>query len=449
MGLLTKASLFASLVACLLTACDRGSLRTGPPNIVIIVADDMGYADLSIHGSTSFSTPRIDSIAHDGVRFSSGYVASPLCSPSRAALLTGRYPQRFGHEFNPPRVIGEGAGLPRTEVTLARILKQHGYRTLAIGKWHLGSARRFHPMRRGFDHFYGFLKGMRGYRPSAGIQPARAITRDGERLPETFEYLTDELGREAAASIERHKDSPFFLYLSFNAVHTPLEARPDVLAEVSNEEPERSRVLIAMTTSLDRAVGSVLDALDEHDLREDTLVVFLNDNGGAGGNESSNAPLRAGKGTPFEGGVRVPFFMRWPGVLPEGQVYPHPVSSLDVVPTALAAAGVSETTPNPLDGVDLIPHVTGARSDVPHPTLHWRVGTTWAVRDPSWKAVSVQGQAPMLFHLENDPAESLDLAESEPERVRALVAKHEAWASSLKPPLWKFQVRTGGPDDSE
>jgi len=418
----------------------RAAERPGPPNVLILLADDLGYADLSIQGSREIATPHIDSIGRDGVRFTNGYVASSMCSPSRAALLTGRYPQRFGHEFNPPRVTHPEAGLPLSETTLADRLKARGYATVALGKWHLGSLPGQHPNRRGFDHFYGFLKGKRPYTPSAATGEARAMMRNGERVPETFAYLTDELGREAADQIARHRDEPFLLYVSFSAVHTPLQAKPSVLAGVPRELPEPRRKLVAMTRSLDDAVGAILGALDANGLRDRTLVVFLSDNGAAERNASSNAPLRGQKWELFEGGVRVPFLARWPGVLPRGAVYEPAVSSLDIVPTALAAAGVEAPAPGLLDGVDLVPHVTAHGAAPPHPNLHWRQGPAWAIRSGPWKLVSTDGSDRLLFDLASDHAEQHDVAAQHPERVAQLAARHEAWARTLAEPSWPFQT---------
>lgn len=439
-AILTSASIVFALAA--VAAGDaRGQDR--PPNVVLIVADDIGYADLSIHGSESIATPRIDSIARAGVRFTNGYVVSPLCSPSRAGLLTGRYPQRFGHEFNPPRVRDPNAGLPLSAVTLAEMLRARGYRTEAIGKWHLGAARRQQPMRRGFDHFYGFLKGMRSYRPG-NASVGRAILRDGKRVPEKFEYLTDEFGREAVAAIERNRSAPFFLYVSFNATHAPLEADPAVLAEVPEGESLMRRTLIAMTRSLDGAVGMILDAIDVQGLRDETIVFFLSDNGGAAGNASRNAPFRGRKWTLYEGGVRVPFFMRWGGRVPPGQTFDAPVSSLDVAATVLAATGAPAADENRLDGVDLVPYVRGERDAPPHARLHWRMGKSWAIRDGTLKMVANVGRPPLLFDLRVDPSEATDLASERPADVQRLWDAHLDWASTLSAPLWKFQFSWDG-----
>jgi len=406
-----------------------------PPNVVVIVSDDAGWADFSFQGSEQVPTPHLDALAARGVRFTSGYVTAAVCSPSRAGLLTGRYQQRFGHETNIPPRYSEENGLPTDEVLLSDLLREQGYRTIALGKWHLGYAPRFHPLSRGFDAYWGFLQGARSYRPIEGTRLNRLL-RDREPAPETFEYMTDALADEAAACIEAHRERPFFLYLAFNAVHTPMHADPAVLEEVADITPPRRQKLVAMTISLDRAVGRVLDALREHGLEQDTLVVFVNDNGGATNNASRNDPLRGTKGTPFEGGHRVPFLMSWPARLPRGVDYDLPVSTLDVLPTALAAAGREGGTPKPLDGVDLLPLLTGATDGRPHDVLFWRLKDDRAVRDGDWKLVVRGDRDPMLFDLAADPSEARDLAREQPERVAALRSKLAAWEAELAEPRW-------------
>ena len=406
-----------------------------PPNVVVIVSDDAGYADFSFQGSSQVPTPHLDALAARGVRLTSGYVTAAVCSPSRAGLLTGRYQQRFGHETNIPPRYSETNGLPVEEVLLSDLLGEEGYRTIALGKWHLGYAPQFHPLSRGFDDYWGFLQGARSYRPIGGTRLNRLL-RDHEPVPETFEYMTDALADEAAAYIEAHRERPFFLYLAFNAVHTPMHADPAVLEEVADIQPPRRQKLVAMTISLDRAVGRVLDTLREQDLERDTLVVFVNDNGGATNNASVNTPLRGTKGTPFEGGLRVPFLMSWPGRLPEGVDYDLPVSTLDVLPTALSAAGRAAPAPRPLDGVDLLPFLTGAAEGRPHERLLWRLKGDRAIRDGDWKLVLRGDGEPMLFDLASDLSETRDLAGEQPERVAALLAELASWEAELAEPRW-------------
>ncbi|MGC6488648.1 MAG: sulfatase-like hydrolase/transferase [Planctomycetota bacterium] len=426
-----------ALVCAATSLSAQTAARAARPHVVVIVSDDAGYGDFGVHGAEDIRTPRIDSIARQGVRFTDGYVSGPVCSPSRAGLMTGRYQQRFGHELNIPPKFSEENGLPLTERTMADELKAAGYRTVALGKWHLGYADKFHPCSRGFDHYWGFLQGARSYFPLEKPTRLNRLLRDREVQPESFDYMTDELGRKAADYIAQRGDEPLFLYLAYNAVHTPMHATEGDLEGVDG--PQKRRKLIAMTHALDRSVGYVLDALDEAGIADDTLVFFVNDNGGATNNASQNGPLRGRKGTVWEGGIRVPFFARWPNGLPSGAVYRRPVIALDILPTSLAAAGAAQTGAQPLDGVDLLPFVRGEQGARPHDVLLWRHGDTkWAVRDGDWKLVQ-QGDEPLqLFDLAADIAEEHDLAGSQPERVRQLRSHYETWRQELAPPRWRY-----------
>lgn len=410
--------------------------ETRPPNVVVILADDAGYADFSVHGCKQFATPRIDSIAARGVLCRQGYVTASVCSPSRAGLMTGRYQQRFGHETNIPPRYSEENGLPVDEAMMPEILRGLGYRTIGLGKWHLGYAPKFHPLNRGFDDFFGFLQGSRSYFPIEQPTRLNRLLRDREVIPEGFAYLTDTLGDEAARYIAAHRDQPFFLYLAFTAVHTPMHAIEEDLAQVAAIERPRRRKLAAMTLALDRAVGKVLDALDAHGLSDDTLLFFLNDNGGARTNASSNGVLRGKKGSPFEGGIRVPFLVQWPGHLPAGKVFDAPVSALDVLPTAVAAAGLQWSPHKALDGVDLLPYLRGGKQQRPHEVLFWRIGGNRAVRQGDLKLVSHRGGPWMLFDLANDEREQRDLAGERPDEVSKLIALCTAWEQELVAPRW-------------
>ena len=425
-----------------LVACQgAGKATVGSParpaaNVVLIISDDAGYADFSMNGSTHFPTPNIDRIGSEGVRFSEGYVSASVCSPSRAGMLTGRYQQRFGHHNNIPPKYSEENGLPIEERTCADALREHGYRTIALGKWHLGYAPDFHPLARGFDDYHGFLQGARTYWPQDGNR-LNQLLRDREPVEETFEYMTDALGDEAAAYIDTHADRPFFMYLCFNAVHTPLHAVEEKLALVDESLPERRRKLAAMTMSLDDAVGTVLDALDRNDIAENTLVVFVNDNGGQTMSGMDNTPLRGRKGQPYEGGIRVPFVARWPDRWPSGLVYDHPVSTLDLMPTALHAAGAGgEPGDAVLDGVDLTPWMTGEASGTPHEVLFWSRKKNFAVRAGDLKLLR-NGNGPIeLFDIDSDPNETRDLAIERPDDVARLQALFDAWNEGNAPPRW-------------
>lgn len=424
-------------------AADSAARR---PNIVILLADDMGYADVGFQGCRDIPTPHIDTISHNGVRCTNGYVSGPYCSPTRAGLLTGRYQERFGHEFNPSRAnkAGDPIGLPLNEVTIADRLHKAGYATGLVGKWHLGEEPQFQPPQRGFSDFFGFLAGARPYFPGMGSP----ILRGANKVDET-QYLTDAFAREAVAFIEQHKAAPFFLYLAFNAVHTPLEATPDRLEKFEQIGDPRRRTYAAMTSAMDDAVGRVLATLRSNGLEENTLIFFFSDNGGPTMkgttiNGSSNAPLRGSKRTTLEGGIRVPFAVQWKGKLPAGKVYDKTLIQLDVLPTALAAAG-APADPK-LDGVDLLPYLTGKKSEAPHETLYWRFGDQRALRHGNWKLVRYDSAADdgdagvatptKLYNLADDIGESRDLAAAQPEKVKELETIWQAWNAQLVPPLW-------------
>lgn len=426
-----------------------------PPNIVVIVTDDMGYSDVGVYGSRDIPTPNIDALAAGGIRFTDAYVTGPYCSPTRAGLLTGRYPQRFGHEFN----IGmaaphRDAGLPLGEVTLADRLRAAGYRTAAFGKWHLGSAPRFHPLKRGFDEFFGFLAGAHAYVTPG---PAANPVFDGERPVTEMGYLTDVLADRAVEFIGREKSRPFFLYLAFNAVHLPLQAPEKYLARFPQIADERRRTYAAMLSAMDDAIGRTIEALRNAGLEENTLVIFLNDNGGpttGSVNASSNAPLRGSKRETWEGGIRVPFIVRWKGHLAEGKTDARPIIQLDVMPTALAAAGVAKRGGAELDGVNLLPYLTGKSRGVPHEALYWRLGGNMAIRKGDWKLVKMSDsgfrQYPTvpadlagagLYNLKDDIGERNDVSPQHPREARELAVAWERWNRTLASPAWPPPAR--------
>jgi arylsulfatase A-like enzyme len=439
------------------------------PNIIIIVGDDMGYADIGVHGCKDIPTPHIDELAAAGTRCTNGYVSAPYCSPTRAGLLTGRYQTRFGHEFNPggdepqetKQVSGKRKnqkpnddvalesnkqiGLPLSETTIADRLKAATYATGWVGKWHLGSELPFIPQHRGFEDSFGFLGGAHGYFPDA--KPP--IRRNNEPIQEK-EYLTDAFGREAVAFIERHADKPFFLYLAFNAVHTPMNATDDRLDKFKNIKNKNRRTYAGMMSAMDDSIGRVLHTLREKKLEENTLVFFISDNGGPTMpgttiNASRNDPLRGSKRTTLEGGIRVPFIVKWPGHVPADRVYDKPVIQLDILPTALAAADVNLPPDAHEDGVDLIPYLNDKKTDGPHSTLYWRFGDQMAIRQGDWKLVrydpvmdGLKGSATdaKLYNLASDIGESKDLLEAEPQKAKELQAAWDEWNQSNVPPLW-------------
>ena len=431
-----------------LFACSTAYAGDRPklPNILVIVADDLGYNDTGFQGSKEIATPHLDALARGGVRCTSGYVSAPYCSPTRAGLLTGRYQTRFGHEFNPHKGDAKILGLPTSETTIAQRLKALGYVTGLIGKWHLGVADHFHPLARGFDEFFGFPMGAHDYFPagkkaSASIVGGTNNLYRGRQKIEVDGYLTDAFGKEAVSFIDRHSKAPFFLYLAFNAVHTPMQAPESYEKRFAHIKDERRRKYCAMTVAMDDAIGAVLAELKAKGLEEETLIFFFSDNGGPTNkyaiNGSSNFPLRGSKGDTWEGGVRVPFVIAWKGKLPAGKTYDHPVITLDVLPTSIAAAGGEVKAEWKLDGVNLLPHLRGESRAPPHEFLFWRFGELWAVRQGSYKAVRTwDNDRPQLFDIDKDIGETKDLSKTEPERLRELTAAWEQWNAGNVAPLW-------------
>ena len=442
--------LFSALTAFFVTGAALAAVR---PNIVVIVADDLGYADVGFNGCADIPTPNIDSLARSGVRFSNGYVTHPYCSPSRAGLLSGRYQQRFGHEANPTFLPEDTAvGLPVTETLLPKLLADAGYATGAVGKWHLGAAPCFRPNARGFSDYYGFLGGGHQYLPETNAIPADApIWRTEYRapllknnVPQPFDgYMTDILSREAVAFVTRHKAEPFFLYLAYNAVHTPLQAPEKYLARLPNIADPRRRTYAAMNIAMDDGIGQVLAALRENGLERNTQVWFFSDNGGPPANvaPTCNAPLRGHKGSMYEGGIRVPFVLQWPGHATAGTVIDAPVITLDLFATALAVADAKPARGHTPDGLSLLPLLKGDSSAFDNRVLHWRDGGSkankWAIRQGPWKLVRQGASAPELYALSTDIGETKDLAAEKPEIVARLQTLHDGWSAELVEPLFK------------
>jgi len=444
--------LFKYLIAlCLLFALPQAEGRK--PNLVIILTDDQGYQDVGFNGCTDIPTPNIDSIAATGVRFSDGYVSFPVCGPSRAGLLTGRYQNRFGFTTNPtidPAV--PEAGIPLEEENIAEVLKKVGYSSAIVGKWHMGSHEVNHPLNRGFDHFFGFLSGGHNYFPSEyTLNDLSDVTKiwewyrtrlmkDRKRIDVEGDYLTDILTDAAVNFINTKAEGnqPFMLYLAYNAPHTPLQATEKYLSRFPNIEDKKRRTYAAMVSCVDDGVGRVMDTLKRHGMEKDTLVVFLSDNGGAHNNASDNGVLANGKGSLFEGGVRVPFAMQWKGTIPAGQVYAHPVISLDIMGTITALADVEIAKERPLDGVNLIPYLTGKNDAPPHDQLFWRKFDQDAIsiRKGNIKLVADSQRSSKgykLFDLSEDIGEKKDLFSKHPETVEQLIGECDRWNAELKP----------------
>ncbi|MBN1902748.1 sulfatase-like hydrolase/transferase [Candidatus Sumerlaeota bacterium] len=405
------------------------------PNIIVILSDDHGYSSVGCQGLSDIPTPNIDSIARNGIRFTNGYVTCPICSPSRAGLLTGRYQQRFGHEDNPGPipVCSPNFGLPTDEKTMADYLKEEGYATGMVGKWHLGHRPELHPQNRGFDEFFGFLHGAHSYL-DPGLDSRDPIVRGNEKVDEK-EYLTDAFAREAASFIERHKNETFFLYLPFNAIHSPDEAPERLEGKFTEIEHPARRTWAKMLTALDEGVGRLLTKVREEGLEDNTLIFFLGDNGGYPvGGIDSNIPLRGRKADTFEGGIRVPFMVQWKGRLDSGKVYENPVISLDILPTSLAAAGGDI---NPVvEGVNLLPYLKGENPGNPHDSLFWRLCKKSGARVGDWKLVDNGDGKEMLFNLADDIGEQNDLSISNPEKFKEMKSAYRDWDSKNIEPKW-------------
>lgn len=423
------------LLAVGLSAAPSGHARP-QPNLVLILADDLGYGELGAYGGRGIPTPNIDALARSGALFTDGYASASNCSPSRAALLTGRYQQRFGHHNNPPpraHPAFQRFGLPLSETTLAQELRRRGYATGLVGKWHLGFKPEHFPLRRGFDEFFGFLDGDHVY---FGDEPGKPIYR-GWRVVRESRYLTRAFAREAAAFVRRHAERPFLLYVAFNATHLPLQAEPAMLARFAHIADPKRRRFAAMLAHLDGAVGTIVGTIRSLGLERDTLVVFTTDNGcNTAKSTCRNAPLRGGKGMLHEGGIRVPFIVSWPGTIPAGRRIAQPVTARDLFPTFLAAATGAPYTDARLDGVDILPLARGATAAPPHGFLFWGAGGRGAVRKGDWKLLELPPAPARLYNLRRDPGERTDLAASRPALVEELRRARVAWGQGLVPPLW-------------
>lgn len=486
-----------------------------PPNIVLIVADDLGFNDITFNGGGVAGgvvpTPNIDAIGHQGVSFANGYAGNATCAPSRAALMTGRYPTRFGYEFTPTEVhppkwfpkdlirtdaafarniasfksdwehkpvFDEQAaelpattapkGVPPSEETAAELLQKRGYHTVHLGKWHLGDAPGMRPEQQGFDESLGFMIGAQMFLPpdSPDVVNSRqdfdpidkflwanlpySVQYNGSQPFHPDKYMTDYLTDQAVASIKANRNRPFFMYLAYNAAHTPLQALKSDYDSLPQIKDHRMRVYAAMIKALDRGIGKVMGELKAQGLDDNTLVIFTSDNGGAHyiGLPDINRPYRGWKATFFEGGTHVPFFMRWPAQIKAGTVLDSPVSHFDIFATAGAAGQAAMPTDRAIDGVNLLPFIEGQATGRPHQTLFWRSGGYRVVIDGDWKYQSLGfGHKQYLFNLKDDPTEQRDLAAQQPAKVaemRALLAKHDA---DQVAPAWPALVRSPIPID--
>ena len=460
-----------------------------PPNIIVIMADDLGINDVSTfgggHTAEGVPTPNIDAIARDGVRFDQGYAAAAVCTVSRAALMTGRYPWRFGVEFTPtpgpmarvagalyadpdrlyPVVIDQekasaskdfnDLGMPPSEQTMAELLKPRGYHTIHIGKWHLGSTPEMRPNNQGFDESLFMESGLylpekdpRVVNSKQDFDPIDKFLWPNMRFGVSFnagkwfepsKYLTDYFTDEAVSAIKKNKNQPFFMFLAHWGVHTPLQASKEDYDALANIPDHRRRVYAAMIRSVDRSVGRVLQTLREEGLEENTIVIFTSDNGAPGyiGIPDVNLPYRGWKLTQFQGGLRVPYVAKWPGHIVPGTQYQQPVSNIDILPTVVAAAGGKLPTDRPIDGVNLLPYLGKDSASQPQRALFWRDGPYRAVQENAWKLiVSEQPKKDWLFNLAQDPTEKINLAAQQPEKLAQMRATLTAHHAQMPAPLW-------------
>jgi arylsulfatase A-like enzyme len=405
------------------------------PNVIVLLADDLGYSDLGCQGSEDVMTPNIDSIANNGIRFTDGYVTAPQCGPSRAGLLAGRHQSTFGFESNE---FAYDPGLPPSVKIISEYFKDIGYRTGYMGKWGVSSKKHGHPPRRGFDYSYWNQDG-NVFFPDIVNKYNTTIHRNNNPV-EYPAYSTDAFGSEAVDFIERNKENPFFLFVSFIAPHVPMEAKEEDLKRFAHVEDEKRRTMLAMMSCMDDNIGDILGTLRNEDLEKNTLIFFLSDNGGYSGNSSKNDPFRGTKSQMLEGGIRVPYLVQWKGVLPAGKVYEKPVMSLDILPTSLAAAGQAIKPEWELGGVNLLPYLMGEKTTAPSKTLFWRFHMWtnqpekdgWAIRRGDWKLVkNGWGQKPVaLYNLKSDPREKKNLIKSQPERATELMKEWNEWDST-------------------
>lgn len=463
-----KTSRLLFLVYICLASAARAADR--PPNIVVIMADDLGYADVGFQGCQDIPTPNIDRLAADGARFTQGYVTGCMCGPSRAGFITGRVQSTFGYYQNVSQPLNPAQGLARGTRTVAHFMQDRGYVTGGVGKWHMGTADHQHPGAMGYDDWYGFLGGGLMYYPldhpsyngrylektkpwsNRDMQHTLPLLHNGEQV-EWDQYLTRELTDGAIGFIEKNREQPFFLFVSYNAPHEYLEAPqetiakypPDSMTDVPGVPAQSRSVYAAMVDEMDQGIGRILATLDRLDLADDTVVWFLSDHGGLR-RTSDNRPLRGAKGNAYEGGIRVPFVVRWPGRVQPGAVLDHPVTALDIGATSLALAG-GDVAQAGLHGSDITQYMTGQSADAPHGALYWHIGRgpqdhSGALRDGDYKMLVQRGRVE-LYNLKDDPAEANDLAGDHPQRAEQMMAAWLAWNESNAPPLWSGSRRDG------
>jgi arylsulfatase A-like enzyme len=404
------------------------------PNIIVIIVDDAGYVDFGFMGSKDLETPEIDQLAKNGVIFTDAHVTATVCAPSRAGLITGKYQQSFGFEANGTGYgVSGDIGLADNITTIADVFQQNKYKTIALGKWHLGATETDHPNKRGFDEFYGFLAGGRSYFPIKKPSKNHMLQFNGKRVQ--FDgYLTDVIGDYSVRFVEQNKDKPFFMYLAYNAVHTPMDAKAAHLEKYKNHKRQK---LAAMTWSLDENIGKLTKKLKDLNILDNTLIYFISDNGGAKTNTSNNGYLKGWKGNKFEGGHRVPFIMSWPNKIKPNKAFNGLTSSLDIFSTSISAAKLNAKENLVLDGVNLLPFLNGEKIGNPHKDLYWRKLEESGARFNNYKLIKLKDFGETLYDLSNDISETKDLSKKDTTIVNLLNTKLSNWETKMMNPLWQ------------
>ncbi|MFI3248886.1 MAG: sulfatase-like hydrolase/transferase [Rikenellaceae bacterium] len=444
-------STFVSVGAIALLAAAgtaNAAQKSDQPNVIIVLLDDLGSTDVSFNGCMDIPTPNIDRVANEGVNCTDAYISAPYSGPSRCGIMTGRYQQRFGAEGNTEdemKSIEGKHGILESEVLLGQVMREQGYNTCAIGKWHLGDHPDLWPNKRGFDYFYGFAGGGFSFWGGDKGTPSGFIQENGERIgADATTYLTDDFTDKTVEFIQNNEQSgdPFFVYLAYNAPHAPLQAPQKYLDRTKHIANAERSVYAAMILAVDDGLGRIWDELERQGIDDNTMIFFLSDNGGTGDpGRAMNIPRRSFKGNMFDGGIRTPFAMYWPGHIEAGTTYNKTISSLDIFATAVTAAGMNPAeNKNPLDGTDLIPYFSGENTGDPHESLCWRVcgGMEYAIRKGDYKLVKTYFQDDyMLFNLKEDQIEMYDIAADHPELVKELAADYKKWDAQMMEPRWE------------
>jgi len=423
----------ALFFGCMLTLVSCSSINDSKPNIIIILADDAGYSDFGFMGSVEIKTPNLDQLALDGVTFNNAYVSASVCSPSRAGLLTGMYQQRFGHECNLDSDVNNS--FDPNQITIAEALKTEGYTTGLIGKWHLGDKTQNHPLKNGFDYFWGFISGARNYFYNPNEVNRNSIRNVVENYSQTkFEgYLTDVLGEKAISFIDKNNQSnnPFFLFLSFNAPHTPMQAKEEVLQKFKDNPRQ---VYASMMWSMDEAIGNVIDALKENNQYDNTIIYFLSDNGAAMSNNASPFPYKGWKGNQYEGGIKTPMVMTWKNKIKSNTQFDGFISALDIFKTSLEVSNVNDELMVNADGKNIMNYLND--NIIQNENLFWRKDKMATVRSGNYKLIRLNDTSTVLYNIENNFFEDLDLKLIEPSIHDSLFKLLLAWEDRMIDPNW-------------